>query len=165
MVATDSNTHKAQGGKRVIYTTHSPVWDAKNRHNLPEEMDLQYESIAPIFGDVKAARQSTPSARPVTEPNGQPAQTVPNTQPQSSPPSSRQALPPVSEETLSILNGWMDQAGIQADELQQLVAQKGHFPPETTIQQYPEKFVRGWVMHNWDQIVKTIYANPEHVPF
>ncbi len=43
---------KAHGGKRVIYTSHSPVWDAKNRHNLPEEMELCYNSIAPIFGGV-----------------------------------------------------------------------------------------------------------------
>jgi len=43
---------KARGGKRVIYTSHSPVWDAKNRHGLPEELPLSYESIAPIFGSV-----------------------------------------------------------------------------------------------------------------
>ena len=38
----------------MIYTSHSPVWDAKNRHGLPEELDLSYESIAPIFGGVPA---------------------------------------------------------------------------------------------------------------
>jgi len=51
------------------------------------------------------------------------------------------------------------------EEVQTLVAQKGHFPPETPIDQYPEKFVRGWLMHNWDQVVTTIQNNPEHVPF
>ena len=40
-------------GKRVIYTSHHPCWDAKNRHNLPEEMELAYASIAPIFETVK----------------------------------------------------------------------------------------------------------------
>jgi len=49
VVMTDSNTRKAQGGKRVIYTSHSPVWDAKNRHGLPDELALSYASIAPIF--------------------------------------------------------------------------------------------------------------------
>ncbi len=48
--AAEGDTPKAQGGKRVIHTSHHPCWDAKNRHNLPEEMDLCYESIAPIFG-------------------------------------------------------------------------------------------------------------------
>ena len=50
VVATDKNTHKAQGGKRVIYTTHHPCWDAKNRHGLPEKMELGFDSIRPIFG-------------------------------------------------------------------------------------------------------------------
>ena len=49
VVTTDSNTHKAQGGKRVMFTSHHPCWDAKNRHGLPEELDLSYASIAPIF--------------------------------------------------------------------------------------------------------------------
>ena len=53
VVATDANTHKAQGGRRVIYTTHHPCWDAKNRHNLPEKVDLCYASIARIFGGMK----------------------------------------------------------------------------------------------------------------
>ena len=54
---------------------------------------------------------------------------------------------------------------IRAEEIQTLVAQKGHFPPELPISQYPEKFVRSWLMHNWAQVVKTIEANPEQVPF
>lgn len=49
VVAVDANHHKAQGGKRVIYTSHSPVWDAKNRHGLPAELELSYDAIAPIF--------------------------------------------------------------------------------------------------------------------
>ena len=147
VVATDSNTHKAQGGKRVIYTSHSPVWDAKNRHGLPEEMDLNYASIVPIFGEVKDTVQTAPVAlTQVSVPAAQPLQ-------------------PVSAETLQILTEWMDKAGIKAEEIQTLVAQKGHFPPDTPIDQYPEKFVKGWLMHNWSQVVATVNANPEHVPF
>ena len=40
VVTTDNNTKKAQGGKLVIYTSHNPVWDAKNRNGLPEQMDI-----------------------------------------------------------------------------------------------------------------------------
>ena len=147
VVATDSNSHKAQGGKRVIYSTHSPVWDAKNRHNLPEEMDLCYASIAPIFGGSGDAPQTPAPAH--AKPAGPAAQ----------------PMEPVKPETLAILKEWMEKAGVSEEEIQTLVAQKGHFPPETPIGQYPEKFVRGWLMHNWAQVVKTIEANPEHVPF
>ena len=145
VVATDSNTHKAQGGKRVMFTSHHPCWDAKNRHGLPEELDLSYASIAPIFGETKPTPQP---AAPIQ------AQT-----------SAQQPMQTVQPETLAILTGWMDKAGIKAEEIQTLVAQKGHFPPETPIDQYPEKFVRGWLMHNWSQVVTTIEANPEHTPF
>ena len=64
VVTTDANTRKAQGGKRVIYTSHHPCWDAKNRHNLPEEMELAYTSIAPIFetGTTESVTQPKTSA-------------------------------------------------------------------------------------------------------
>ena len=50
-VATDDKgtKHKAQGGTRTMYTTHHPCWDAKNRHNLPDEMPFEYERIAHCF--------------------------------------------------------------------------------------------------------------------
>ena len=155
VVATDSNTHKAQGGKRVIYTNHRPVFDAKNRHGLPDEMELCYDSIAPIFGDAAPAPQTKAPA---------PAQPKAETAARK-PAGTQQALPPVTPETLQTITEWMDKAGIAADEIQTLVAQKGHFPPETPIDQYPEKFVRGWLMRNWDSVVKAIINDPNHVPF
>ena len=42
---------KAQGGKRVLYASHHPCWDAKNRHGLPDEMPLDYTSIAPFLNN------------------------------------------------------------------------------------------------------------------
>ena len=152
VVTTETNTHKAQGGKRVIYTSHSPVWDAKNRHGKPEELDLSYASIAPIFGDTAPAAQNKTAvpAQPTKAPAAAPAP---------------QPLPTVTPETLKILNEWMEKAAIRPEHIQTLVAQKGHFPPETPIEQYPEKFVRGWLMHNWSQVVTTIQADPEYAPF
>lgn len=41
--------NKAQGARRMMYTNHTPSWDAKNRHGLPEEIDFAYSSIAHIF--------------------------------------------------------------------------------------------------------------------
>ena len=46
VVKTDDKKNKAQGGKRVMYTTHHPCWDAKNRHRLPEELPFEYQAIA-----------------------------------------------------------------------------------------------------------------------
>lgn len=50
VVMTDSTGKgKAQGkGERVIYTTHMPQYDAKNRFGLPDELPMKYESIKSI---------------------------------------------------------------------------------------------------------------------
>lgn len=44
-----TNSVKARGGERVIYASHNPCWDAKNRHGLPDEFALSYEPLKPIF--------------------------------------------------------------------------------------------------------------------
>ena len=49
VVTGENNVKKGTGGRRVIYTCHKPAFDAKNRHGLPDEMDMTYENIAPIF--------------------------------------------------------------------------------------------------------------------
>lgn len=43
--------NKAQGGQRVMYTTHHSCWDAKNRYSLPDEVPFEYGSISHIFSD------------------------------------------------------------------------------------------------------------------
>ena len=43
---------KAYGGQRVMYTTHHPCWDAKNRFDLKDELPFDYQQIADcIFAD------------------------------------------------------------------------------------------------------------------
>ena len=65
-VATDDKgtKHKAQGGTRTMYTTHHPCWDAKNRHNLPDEMPFEYERIAHCFKDNAPTQTVTPTVTP-----------------------------------------------------------------------------------------------------
>lgn len=49
VIHTEDGSNKAQGGKRVIYTSHHPCWDAKNRCGLADELPLCFDSIARIF--------------------------------------------------------------------------------------------------------------------
>lgn len=42
----DKGKNKPQGGKRVMFTTHHPCWDAKNRHDLPPELPFEFNQIA-----------------------------------------------------------------------------------------------------------------------
>ena len=41
--------NKVAGGQRMMYTSHNPVWDAKNRFGLPEKLPMAYEKLAPIL--------------------------------------------------------------------------------------------------------------------
>lgn len=44
-----TKSKKAIGGKRVMYATHSPVYDAKNRFGLPDQMEMSFDEIAHVF--------------------------------------------------------------------------------------------------------------------
>lgn len=71
--------NKAQGGRRVIHTNHTPFWDAKNRYGMPDELPLEYESIAPIF-----AEKPLPVTLPI-EKEAEPPKPQPKSQPASTP--------------------------------------------------------------------------------
>lgn len=51
-----TKSKKAIGGKRVMYASHAPTYDAKNRFALPDSMDMDFESIAHIFSGVPAKK-------------------------------------------------------------------------------------------------------------
>lgn len=124
VVKTETKTSKATGGKRVMYASHHPCWDAKNRCGLPDKMDLSYDAIKKIFEN--------------------PAQTA--------------HKPPVTNEGLEKVRELMNKAGVTESDVQKVVADKGHYSADTPINQYSEKFLNGWVIRYWDQILKLITA-------
>ena len=121
VVTTETNAKKAQGGKRVIYTSHHPCWDAKNRHSLPEEMDLDFKNIAHLF-----KTGSEPAA---------------------------DAVKPIDR-----LRSLMTEANVTDAELQKVVADKGHYAADAPIDTYSEKFISGWLIKYWPQILNLINA-------
>ena len=83
IVITDSKTKKtkAQGGARVMYTSHHSCWDAKNRYGLPEELPFSYEGIRAVIESGSApvadnARKPAESVRKQPESAQKPAETV-----------------------------------------------------------------------------------------
>lgn len=50
-VVTDEKTKskKAIGGKRIMYATHNPCWDAKNRFGFADSMEMSFDEIAGAF--------------------------------------------------------------------------------------------------------------------
>ena len=60
VVASGSGSKKATGGQRVMYTTHMPAWDAKNRLGLPDELPFEYEAIKDKFLVATEGAQAKP---------------------------------------------------------------------------------------------------------
>lgn len=61
----DKGKNKAQGGKRVMYTSHHPCWDAKNRHGLPAEIPMEFSAISHLFPAISAPAVKTDSVVPL----------------------------------------------------------------------------------------------------
>ena len=65
VVVDKNNKAKAQGGSRVVRTSHAPTWDAKNRFGLPDEMpldDASSKAIAALMVGGEALSQPAPDA-------------------------------------------------------------------------------------------------------
>lgn len=60
VITDESNKKKAQGNKRVIYTSHSAVYDAKNRVGLPDEMDMDFANLKSLFEGKDATTKEEP---------------------------------------------------------------------------------------------------------
>lgn len=52
----DSGRKRGVGGReRVLYTSHTAAWDAKNRHGLADKLEFSFESIAHVFAHETAS--------------------------------------------------------------------------------------------------------------
>lgn len=50
MVIEENGRSKARGkGERMMYATHRPTYDAKNRYGLPDEMELSFEPLREVY--------------------------------------------------------------------------------------------------------------------
>ncbi len=179
VVAVDDNgsKHKAQGGKRVMYTSHHACWDAKNRYGLKDELDFDYREIAHLLREniVKDSNNVIEKEKVVTttttaqeQDNAKKSET---SKPQESTNSTKYRPIPDTitpdncpqEIILAMrdLAALTNAAGISRDEIKHIVEQRGYFPKDTPIPNYGEEFIRGMLIRNWDNIKESIIASRE----
>jgi hypothetical protein len=161
--------NKAQGGKRVIYTTHHPCWDAKNRHDLPDEIPMDYAAIAHCIPSRNAVAPQQ-VAQPVTQPAPQQSAPEPIAQPEPQPmpdaPVQQQAAPINDLEAEGVpkaLADLMRASDVTLDEIHAAIVAKKYFPPNTPFRNYPKDFVEGALIGAWPQVLQVIEQN--RVPF
>lgn len=150
-----TKSKKAQGGKRVMYTTHNPCWDAKNRFGLDDCLDFDYKAIKDVieFKDAKPVKEEKPKKEPK---KSEPKKAAPE---------------PKKDDVYSVLRSLMKKDGISDERLQYAVSTKGAYFNITPIEEYDPEFVQKSLIDKWDGFVK--YAKKfteaeikaEEVPF
>ena len=141
--------NKAQGGKRVMYTTHHPCWDAKNREDLPEELAFDFSAIAHCI-PVRGA--SVTPVQTKVEPAPTAAAVAPTT---TAPPVIPSTIEPPTNDLTGVpkpLADLMMQNSVAVDEIQQAVASKGYYPANTPITNYDPNFINGVLVAAWPQV-------------
>lgn len=178
-VSTDDKgkKHKAQGGKRVMYTTHHPCWDAKNRYGLPDECEFDYSVIKSIIesgsNPMKTNLERKPEHKieksdPVMEQPKQEAtgeqMTLPINQPE---PSQEKSFPSQDPKIPKALRDLMEANEVHEWDIQNVVAAKGYFPVDMPVRDYPEDFISGVLVGAWGQVYAMIKEMKEkqEIPF
>ncbi len=122
VVSTENKNRKGTGGtKRVMYASHTASWDAKNRHGLPDEMELDFKHIAHLFGEAATEQKE--------------------------------------DSSFIRMKALMEKYQVTEAELQRVVADKDKYPVDTPVADYDNKFISGWIIKYWDQILPLITAN------
>ena len=155
-----SNSKKATGGQRVMYTTHKPAWDAKNRLGLPDELPIDFEAIRELF----EAKTGMSTTQIKSESNTQTQQQVPL--PEEPPviedepePEEAKPAPEFAEEIPSSipqsLADLMTVNHITVDEIMQVIYVGGFMPQGTPLENVPEE-LWGHLASNWDKVLNML---------
>lgn len=149
--------NKAQGGKRVMHTTHSPWWDAKNRHDLPDELPFDYSHIAHIFENISINQPTKTESPKIETPKVEPPKQT------ESPKETKQQETVKAEDVSNSLEeipkalaDLMKSKHAKAEEIQAVVAKRGYYPQDTPIKNYDPNFITGVLIGAWEQVYKMI---------
>lgn len=156
----ETKKNKAQGGQRVMYTTHHPCWDAKNRFGLPDKLPFDFRQVSGLFmrksdvapanrtnyqtlGNLKASTVTTPPVQEsfplVDDPDEQFPFDV--------------EIPAGTPKALADL---MRNHVVSEREITQVVSERGYFPKDMKLCDYPPDFVSGVLIGAWDQVYEMV---------
>lgn len=184
--------NKAQGGKRVMYTSHHPCWDAKNRWDLEPELEFEYKSISQhipaeknkpeqqtqkeiqeIKTETKTKNITDQQEIKTTEVQTDTGTKSPDTNIEKTDTDADAdnendddffGIDSTIPENLAQL---MRTNKVSVPEIQEVVFQKGYYPEDTHIKNYDPGFIQGVLVGAWTQVFKEIQTNREllDIPF
>ena len=112
-----------------MYTTHNPCCDAKNRFNLPDELELNFASIAHLFSEENIKKLANLKEKE----------------------EKIEKRPFVSK-----VRTLLSEANIDKADLVTIAASKGHYKEDKNIEEYPDDFLSRWVIPNYKKIIELI---------
>lgn len=163
--------NKAQGGKRVLYTSHHPCWDAKNRYSLPDEIPFEYAAIAKIIEEHQSEKSKPAETKQQSVEVAQSKRMEPVSElPKVSIPDGTQEAPlnpPEDSRNVKYTKGLegkvpkalldlMEANQVTSWDVEAAVSKKGYMPEGMPITDYPEDFVMGCLVAAWPKVYELI---------
>ena len=153
IVVTDEKTKakKGQGGKRVMYATHHPCWDAKNRFGLEDQLDFDFSAIADYVPNgsapktKKREKELTENEKAFVEQVGGEFDTEPT--------------------TYERLKELMDKAKISDEEVEAACVSKGLQPDGKPLKEYESDFIEEKLIAPFDKVKKYVERDFKGNPF
>ena len=165
VVNTGDKKYKGKGGQqRIMYTTHTASWDAKNRHDLPDVLPFDYAQIAHIIENrtsVPVAPTPAPTPEPIKKKEPEPEAPDPldsfveDLKAADVPvevKSTRPAADKYPEYVPEALADLMREKQLTVSDIERVVEARGYFPPGTPFENYPSDFVEGCLIAAFPQL-------------
>lgn len=159
---------KAQGHKRVMYTSHSACFDAKNRFGLAEELPFDFKEIEHIFKSQEVPKpkeaqkvkvETEVKAEKVEEP------IFKDTEIQSVAASDKEIPFADDDDIPEALFDLMMINNVSELEIRQAVAERKYYTIDTPISKYGNEFIDGVLVGAWDAVFNMIKQNRKELPF
>ncbi|MEG0327772.1 MAG: ATP-binding protein [Erysipelothrix sp.] len=147
--------NKAQGGARIMHTTHNPAWDAKNRWGLADKVPFEFKEIALHIPEqlnmVVENAAPAPVPAPVVEKRTEAVKKEPITN--ENPKNENNEFSFFSKSLQDLLAA----DRVSANELSNYITVvKGHFPQGTPLKNLPQEYTDGALVANWPKVIEEI---------
>lgn len=155
-IITDSKTEskKATGGQRMMFTTHRPTWDAKNRVGLPDEVTFDYNHVKPVIENITNAINQPLNLQPQSEPTQQ-NEFINQGQPESQVDFSREPQQEVHPAIPQGLADLMRLNQVSTAEIMQVIEKRGIAPADMPVENVDVAIFNNFAT-KWDDVLSFI---------
>lgn len=151
-----TKSKKAQGGKRIMYTTHHVCWDAKNRAGLADSMPFDYAGIKNVIENPDFEKIAVP-VEVVEETKAKEIKATPE--------EVKQVEQLFDSSKIDELKKHMEEDGISENLLLYICENKGAVKKHGKIEDINPEFIQKMLLDKWDSFAKYALKVALETPF